>query len=211
VNIILCVLAVVAAAYLVSLFFKQGIFQAVGKSCLLPLILAVYIAGSNRIVIPVVMALVFGWIGDLLLLKIQDTRFFRLGLISFLLGHVCYIPTMLYFAGGLNIPVLGISLIIAAALGIFIRRLVRPNKEMKIPSLVYETVILLMAVSALQFFIGQGFPSGALIFAGSLCFLISDSLLAFITFRTPSVFMYFLVMVTYIAAQLCIVLGFTGV
>jgi uncharacterized membrane protein YhhN len=204
------IFAVVAVIYLVSLFFKRGVFHAIAKACLVPLVLAVYVSGANSVFFPVVLALVFGWLGDILLVKIEDVRFFRLGLAGFLLGHICYIPSMLHFAGRLNIPVLVISLVVAAVLGVFIRKIIRPSREMSIPSIAYETVILLMAASALQLFIARGTPFGALVFAGSLCFLVSDSMLAFFTFRAEPKYGYFLVMLTYITAQFCIALGFSG-
>ena len=206
-DIFLIAFAVVAPVYLASLFFKRGVFQSAGKACLMPLVLAVYVAGADRFFFPVALALVFGWLGDMLLLKISDIRFFRLGLASFLLGHLCYAFAMFYFAGTVQTPALGISLAAAIPLGIGIFMLVRPNREMRIPVIVYEVVILLMAAAAVQFCIVRGLPSGALVLAGSLSFLVSDSLLAFFTFRGTPRFGDFAVMLTYIAAQFCITLG----
>ena len=144
------------------------------------------------------------------MVKIRDVRFFRLGLASFLLGHICYIPSMMHFAGGMDFFALILSLIAALPLGLLLRSVVRPSREMNVPSIVYETVILLMAASALQLFIARGSPFGTLVFAGSLCFLASDSMLAYFNFRTKPRFGDFFVMLTYLAAQLCIVLGLSG-
>ena len=184
--------------------------EAITKACLVPLILAVYISGAANIYFLVTLALVLGWLGDVFLLKITDIRFFRLGLASFLLGHICYIPAILHFSGKLQMFPFIISLAAAVPLGYLIRRLVRPSKEMNIPAFAYETVILLMAVSSLQLFLSQGAPFGALVFAGALCFLVSDTLLAFFTFRTMPRYGQFFVMFTYIPAQLLIVLGLSG-
>jgi uncharacterized membrane protein YhhN len=209
--IFLCIFAAAAVTHLASIFTQNNILQVVSKACLVPLILAVYLSGAEHIFVPVVMALVFGWMGDIFLVKIENLRSFRLGLASFLLGHICYIPSMLYLAGTLNRFVLIVSLVIVIPLGILLRSMVRPSREMNIPAIAYETIILLMAVSALQFFLARGVPSGALVFAGSLCFLASDSMLAFFTFRAKPRFGDFPVMFTYLAAQLCIVLGLSGV
>jgi uncharacterized membrane protein YhhN len=206
-RIVLIVFAVFALVYLASLFFRRGIFQSVAKACLMPLVLAVYAAGANRFFFPVALALFFGWLGDILLLKISDTRFFRLGLTGFLLGHLCYACSMFYFAGTLNTSALVVSLAAAIPLGIAIHVFVRPGREMKIPVIVYEAVILLMAAAAVQFFMARGLPSGALVLAGSLSFLVSDSLLAFFTFRGMPRFGDFAVMLSYLAAQFCIALG----
>jgi uncharacterized membrane protein YhhN len=81
---------------------------------------------------------------------------------------------------------------------------------MRLPVVVYEAVILLMAAAAVQFCIARGLPSGALVLAGSLSFLVSDSLLAFYTFRGTSRFGDVAVMLSYLAAQFCITLGLCG-
>ena len=208
--IFMIILAALSAVYLVSLFFRRGIFQSIGKACLVPLIAAVYITGSDRIFPPVILALFFGWLGDIFLLKIEDIRFFRLGLGSFLVGHILYIPSMMYFSGGVNITALAISALVGIALGILIFRIIRPNSEMKIPVIAYETVIILMAASAVQLFIARGTPFGAFAIAGGAFFLVSDTILAFFTFQKKPRIGDFLVMLTYISAQLCIVLGFSG-
>jgi uncharacterized membrane protein YhhN len=196
---------------LASLFFKQSLFQSVTKACLVPLVFAVYAASTaGRFFFPVVLALLFGWAGDVLLLKIENLRFFRLGLASFLLGHICYIVSMFYFAGSLNIKIFIISLIAAAVTGVFAYFFVRPAKEMKILVIIYETVILFMAVLAIQIFARWSFPFGAFVAAGSLCFVVSDLLLAYHTFHNQNRLLNFIVMLTYISAQFCITFGLAG-
>jgi len=209
--IFLCILAFLSLTYLVSLFFERGKFQSIAKICLLPLIAAVYLTGAKHIFIPVILALFFDWLGDILLLKIKETLFFRLGLACFLIGHLIYIPVMLYFTGSVNVTLLIISLLAYAVLGVFIIRLIKPNKEMYVPVVIYDTVILLMAVSAIQFFAVHGLPYGFFVLAGSVCFIFSDTLLAIHTFHSKPKIFYFLVMLTYIAAQLFIVLGLSGI
>lgn len=118
---------------------------------------------------------------------------------------------MLYFAGKINVTLLVISLLAYAVAGVFIIRLIKPSKEMYLPVLIYETVILLMAVSAIQFFTVYGSPNGLLVLSGSVCFIVSDTLLAIYTFHSKPKIFYFFVMLTYIAAQLCIVLGLSAV
>ena len=208
--IFLCALAAASITHLTSLFFRYGVVHALSKACLLPLIAAVYISGTAQIFLPVILALFFGWLGDIFLVKIKDVRFFRVGLASFLIAHIIYIPSILHFAGGINVIALAISLAAALALGIFLYRAIRPSREMRVLTAIYETVIFLMVISAVQLFATQGAPFGALVLAGSLCFIASDSMLAKFTFGTEPRIGQFLVMVTYIAAQLCIVLGLAG-
>ena len=206
--IFMTVLAVVSAVYLVTLFFKQGILQSVLKGCLVPLILAIYIFGAEKILVPVILALIFGWIGDVLLLNIADLRRFRLGLASFLTGHICFIVAFSFFIPQFNIPALIISIAVAAIFGFCMFKFVRPGKAMKYPVIAYEIIIMLMAISAIQVFFAHGGTFGILALTGSILFVISDGTLAFNTFRKDTKIGYFLVMVTYIAAQLLITLGF---
>jgi len=205
--VFLIVLGVVSIVYLVTLFFKESVFQFILKSCLVPLILAVYIFGPNKILPTIVLALVFAWLGDVLLIKINNPIFFKFGLASFLIGHIFYIITMLAYSQPLNhIIILIISILVAVCYGIITFITVKPSPEMKIPVIAYETIILIMVISALQLFLAQGGLFGALVFAGSLCFLASDTMLALVTFRKKPLYVY--VMITYIAAQLLIALGF---
>jgi uncharacterized membrane protein YhhN len=206
--IFLAILGVVSVVYLISLFFKQGIFQAVLKGCLVPLILALYIFSADKILWLIVLGLVLGWTGDILLLKISNLLFFRLGLASFLIGHICYIIAILGFARPFNITVLVISVIAAACLGLFIFKFIRPTAEMKIPVIAYETILLTMTIFAVQLFLAQGSFFGAFVLAGSAFFVVSDSILAFDTFRKGTKYGFFIVMLTYITAQLLIALGF---
>lgn len=206
--VFLLILAVVSVVYLISLFFKRGLFQMILKGCLLPLILAVYIFGAKIILLPIILGLVFGWIGDILLLKIGDLRFFRIGLASFLIGHICYIIAMYGYALSFHIPALACSIAAGAILGFLVFKIVRPTPEMKIPIIFYELVIFVMAIFALQLFLSQGGCFGGFVFAGSLCFVVSDGMLAYDTFRDKTKYGYFFVMLTYILAQLFITLGF---
>jgi uncharacterized membrane protein YhhN len=196
-----------SAAHLVFSLFHKSVLQAITKVCLLPLLGAAYVFGATHPAIPVIAALIFGWGGDIFLLKISDVRFFRLGLASFLLGHLCYIPSFLYAAGELHSTALVISAAAAVPLGFVIHSLIKPEKAMNLPAIAYEIIILLMSLSALQLLISRRDRWGLLIFAGSLCFLVSDTLLAYFTFRTKPKQGDFFVMLSYIAAQAGIIRG----
>jgi uncharacterized membrane protein YhhN len=204
--IFLLILGVVSIVYLITLFFKDNILQCILKGCLVPLILAVYLSGANTILLPIILALVFGWLGDVFLLKISNLLCFRLGLASFLLGHIFYIITMFTNTQPFHIIVLIISVLVAVCYGIVIFRMVQPSSDMKIPVIAYEIILLTMAVFALQFFLTHWSKLGAFVFAGSIFFVASDSMLALATFRKKALNVP--VMFTYIAAQLLIVLGF---
>jgi len=206
--VFLVILGVVSVVYLTLLFFKYGLLQAILKGCLVPLILAVYIFGAEKILVPVVLGLIFGWAGDVLLLKGSNSLFFKLGLASFLLGHICYIIAMYAFAVPFNIAVLIISVVAAVCYGLFLFKTLHPTAEMRIPIIAYEITILTMVIFALQLFLAQGASFGIFVLAGSVCFIVSDSTLAYDIFRKKLKYGAFIIMLTYIAAQLLIALGF---
>jgi uncharacterized membrane protein YhhN len=115
-----------------------------------------------------------------------------------------------FIRGEFNIPFLIISALIAAGLGFSLFKIVKPTSEMKIPVIAYETVILVMAIFALQVFLNHHDSSfGTLVFIGSLCFVASDSSLAMVTFQKKPYYVF--CMATYIAAQLLITLGFSAI
>jgi len=205
--IFIIIFGIVSIVYLITLAFKPCLFQFILKGCLMPLLLAIYFAASDNIFLPVVLALIFAWIGDVLLVRITNIKWFKLGLASFLTGHICYIIAMYGYTQPFNIIALIISFIVAACFAFIAYKVVRPSKQMKIPVIAYEATILTMAVFALQVFLAQNSLFGILIFAGSLCFVTSDTLLALKTFRRAKI--YFAVMITYIAAQFLITYGFT--
>jgi uncharacterized membrane protein YhhN len=207
VRVFIALFTGVSAAHLVFAFFSKPFPQVVTKICIVPLLGAIYVLGAKTFFMPVFLALIFGWGGDVFLLKISDARFFRLGLASFLLGHLCYIPSFLYAAGGPHITALVISAAAAVPLGVAIHSLIKPEKAMNLPVIAYEIIILLMGLSALQLLISRRDGWGLLIFAGSLCFLVSDTFLAYFTFRTKPKHGDFFVMLFYIAAQSGIIRG----
>ncbi|MDR1239686.1 MAG: lysoplasmalogenase [Treponema sp.] len=196
-----------SAAHLISLILLKRKLRIVTKICLMPLLLAVYISGADTIFIPIMIALIFGWWGDMFLLNISERRFFKLGLASFLLGHLCYISSFLYTAGTLNVMALLVSIAAAVPFGVAALLFTRPEKSMRLPALVYEIIIILMSLSALQLLLARRDGWSLLVFAGSVCFLISDTLLAHFTFRTRLKRGDFFVMLFYIAAQSGIVWG----
>jgi uncharacterized membrane protein YhhN len=201
----------VSAAHLVTLLLKKRKIEALTKIGLLPLLGAVYVLGAESLFVPVLLALFFGWGGDVFLLKISDPRFLRLGLASFLLGHLCYIPSFIYVTGGFNIAALFVSIAVALPLGLVIHSVIRPGKAMALPVIAYEIIIMLMSLSALQLFLFRRDGWALLVFAGSLCFLLSDTILAYVTFKTKLKYGDFFVMFTYIAAQAGIAWGMTGI
>ncbi|MBQ6239962.1 MAG: lysoplasmalogenase [Firmicutes bacterium] len=180
------------------------------KTLLMPVLTAFYLLTSRQLGKPVfpfaVLALVFGWAGDVLLLGKGD-RFFLSGLISFLLGHVFYaILFVTQIAHGMT-PVYAWLMIAGFMIyAAIVVRFLMPHvgSAMRIPVIAYLGIILLMNVGAALRAGSVALVSSVLVSAGAVFFMISDTILAFSVFggRKDRG-----VMETYTAAQLLIITG----
>ncbi|MDR1419411.1 MAG: lysoplasmalogenase [Treponema sp.] len=201
------IFAAAVVVHLCAIVLKKRRLQAASKILLLPPLLAAYIAGAYTPLVTVIIAVAAGWAGDIFLINIKKPLFFRLGLASFLAGHICYIPSMLRFTENISLPVLAVSAVLFLAGGIVLYRLIKPAAAMRVPVIFYEIAIILMSLAALQLLVSGKNAPGALAFAGSLLFLVSDSFLARFLFNTKPAWGDLAVMTSYIAAQAAIVSG----
>ncbi|MDR0720176.1 MAG: lysoplasmalogenase [Treponema sp.] len=210
-NLFIALFAAAAASHLVSIFAVNDRVQKITKICLLPLLLAVYMSSAKNLFAAVLLAIIFDWGGDALLLRSEDKRFFRLGLVSFLLGHLCYILTLFRFTGTFNVTALMGSAAAASVFGLLVLHLIKPVKDMRTPVIVYMIIIELMSLGSLQFLLYRKDMMGAAVFGGSLCFLLSDTVLAYYLFRRFPKYGNALVMLPYILAQTGIVWGLAAI
>ncbi|MDR3122187.1 MAG: lysoplasmalogenase [Treponema sp.] len=203
--------AAVAAVHLVSIFAGWEGVRKFTKTCLLPLLLAVYMISAKNFFAAVLLAILFDWGGDVLLLRSAEKKFFQLGLFCFLAGHLCYIFTLIRFTGTFNGGALAVSAAAAVVLGAAALRFVDPRDEMRLPVIVYIVVIELMAMGSFQFLLYRGDLMGAAVFGGSLCFLLSDTVLGYFIFRTLPKYGDVAIMLPYILAQAGIVWGLAAI
>lgn len=176
----------------------------------MPLLLLLYSLEADVVSNWIVLALVGGTLGDIFLLWPDDDRLFAAGLVSFLVGHVCYAIAILRtidFSGG--IPWwFWLAVIPYTALGWYLaRKLASDLGKMKVPSVVYGVVIILMSLFSILRVCNFSGWSFWLPFFGSLLFIASDSLLVHDTFRAKIDNADLYVMVTYVLAQFFIVMG----
>jgi len=143
--------------------------------------------------------LIFSTIGDVFLIK--DKQYFVQGLISFLIGHICYIVA---FWTNPNLPT---GLIYLAYIAFFLSILWKPLGSLKIPVIIYATAIALMSWMALSRTIENHNHHTFHAFLGSVMFVISDSLLAYNKFKSPFRIAPLFVLGTYFLAQWLIALS----
>ena len=160
------------------------------------------------------LALFCGFLGDIFLIVPERSWLFVSGLISFAVGHVCYIIALLQ-----RIPSFQSQWVIAIAAVFYLAglagmmRLLWPRlpKNMFLPCIVYMGIISFMSLSALALALSYQTLGAWLAFIGSLLFVVSDGVLSFVTFRRRIPFRYVVVMSTYILAQTLLTVSFTVV
>ena len=215
-NYFLIIFSVLGAAHIIFIITKKMTLRHISKILIIPVLLAAYITKAGTWLFFPILALAFGWVGDVLLLKINKKLNFILGLASFLIGHLCYIFAFLRLLnllglngieGNVNITALLIFTPQAIILGIVVLHLVKPSAEMFIPVIFYMLVLLAMGLAGFQVFLLTPGMAGLLIVSGSFNFMISDTLLAYYTFRKPKISGSVLIMTFYILAQAEIIIG----
>lgn len=156
-------------------------------------------------------ALIFSWIGDILLLW---EEFFLFGLSAFLIAQVCYIigfkvaqkaPESIFNHNFVKTFFINLPIYFAAA---YLYYLINPNLGgYKMPVIVYTIVIVSMVTTARERY-GKSNPASFWqVFLGASLFFISDGLIAINRFYIPFPEADVLVMGTYAIGQLLIVMG----
>lgn len=202
-----------SALYLAILLLELETIAGFMKPVLiLLLIAAVYLSASFTSKKLLLIALLFSWIGDIILLFAdRGELYFIFGLVAFLISHVVYIflfnkqlkpkkdrNRAIYWSG--------VTAIIAYLM-IFLSILLPSLGELTIPVFVYALVISTMLLFALKGFLIWQKPASWYVLLGAIVFVSSDSILAFDKFYSPIMYNSFFIMVTYILAQYLIVVG----
>ncbi len=193
---------------------KNGLLiRYISKPLLMPLLACFYIFDNSSLDWWVILGIAGGFIGDVCLMipdPKKTKRFFKFGLISFLLGHFFYIIALILMTDFSNYQWWSILFSIPYILiGVIVYpRLIKHTGKMKIPVTVYLIVIILMGVSTPLLW-GNNEPIGViLLMMGALVFIISDTINAFNKFAKEIPYERLYTMTTYLLGQFLLVLGF---
>lgn len=202
----------ISLIHLAACWGEKKTLSGITKVLLMPLLAVLAVLYAPQAPVLVAIGLALGWAGDVLLL-FPGPGFFVAGALSFLAGHGCYIAAMAPQVDFGAVPAWGYVLIAAAyvlAAALLYRGLKDDLGPMRLPVLVYMAGIEAMSAVALLRMLtlpGLGPVAG---FLGSVLFVVSDGVLAYSNFskrvRVPR--SSFAIMLTYIAAQALILLGF---
>lgn len=214
----LLLFAIAVTGVLVSIFLENKRLDYIFKPLIMISLGGHFVVNSSnselKIRILAVVAILFSLFGDtFLMFSGIDPNFFILGLGSFLVAQVGYIFLFhrLNQTDGVK-PYLAkkpIWLVVYISYGAVIYFFLYPNLDpvLKIAVFVYMTALLVMSAMAVNRNGVQPAISFILVFAGSILFVVSDTLIAIDKFLTPVAAGRFLVMSAYMAAQFLIVTG----
>lgn len=121
-------------------------------------------------------------VGDACLM-FEGQNAFMGGLGSFLIAHLLFVAAFAGATPAWTVPPWSLAFVLYGLA--FFAWLLPRTGPLKIPVLVYGTVLMAMAVLAAARWQARGDPSGLLAFAGSLLFVVSDSALAVRRFVRP--------------------------
>lgn len=198
-----------AVLHLIACYRRYPKMRGATKVLLMPLLCALYLACSKEFRLLVVLALVFGWLGDVFLLFKSRKIFMLLGICSFAFGHVFYVGAFLSGYPSLHVLML-IPIALCAAWMMFVRKKLLPYapKSLQKPGFVYALLLSLTGLSALYLLLLTQRLPYLIAFVGGLFFMVSDTILTGQQYRRETRHGNFFVMLTYIAAQLLLILCF---
>lgn len=202
-----------SVCYLLILFLGYESLNLFLKPILIPLLaFGVYFYRKFPSKNTLLIALLFSWIGDVILLFTDIAEiYFILGLVAFLISHITYcILFNKQTKRGIkrNMVVFGIGSILIACYLIGMLSVLLPTLgDLRIPVTVYASVISIMLLFAFNGFLIWKKPGNVYVFLGAIVFVLSDSILAVNKFHTPIEKSSFFIMLTYLVAQYLIVVG----
>lgn len=200
-------------AHLGSIVLKNQLVEYVSKPMVIVVLAFYFVAETVNIDSVskkwVLAALVFSWVGDVLLLFQQNASlFFLLGLSAFLLAHVFYIVFFQQLRARENIRSNLWFLVVVVIYYILLTRFLSPYlDEMEVPVRIYGIVISMMLLLAMHMLMMKNMAAGRLMMMGALLFVVSDSVLAINKFYQSFEPAGVVIMLTYGLAQLFIIEG----
>ena len=209
----LIIFITVLIAHIICLELNNELLQSISKPLIIPVLIGYFLSQTNKVTSNlkkwILLALLFSWGGDVLLMfQAKKEIFFLLGLSSFLLAHIFYIVFFHHVRVRENVKsnpwLLVIVVVYYAAL---ISWLSPYLGEMKLPVRIYGVVISVMFMLALHMLSIKNKIAGRWMMVGALFFVISDSVLAINKFFQPFDAAAVVIMLTYGLAQLFIVKG----
>lgn len=199
------------AVHLVASIRKDTRMRNISKPFLLLSLLGFYVLAARSASAAIVLALIFSWIGDVLLIP-NGVKWFTAGGISFMISHAFFVLGYIKDIDFSRIPgllVVALAIFFAAVVAYIFSKL-KPYlpKALFYPMFLY--LLINGTMNCFAIFRGVSIPTAATIITaiGAALFFISDTSLFFVRFKKNSrLKTHFLVMLTYSIGEFLIVCG----
>ena len=209
--VFLAVFLVSTAVHLYASLRKDTRLRNMTKPFILLSLLGFYVLAARSVSAAVVLALLFSWLGDVLLIP-KGIKWFTAGGIAFMISHAFFVAAYTKDVVFSRIPVFLIVLLAVffAAAVAFIFSKLKPHlpKALFYPMFLY--LLINGTMNCFAIFRCVSVPSAATLTTaiGAALFFVSDTALFFVRFKKDSrLKTHFLVMLTYSIGELLIVLG----
>ena len=214
INAFSIIFLAVSAVHLVFCVIDNDKLRALTKPLLMPaLALAVAITlcarlpDSRTALVLIVFALFFGFLGDVFLINKSPKLFFT-GACCFLVGHIFWIAQ--YASSFKSFPIwayIVAAACYAAAIALAYGSFNKPKGPFGIGFIIYALFLSALNSTGIAAVHAHKTTGAVLFLAGSILFIISDTILARTVFKSKFFQSHFLIMVTYIAAQVLLACG----
>ena len=207
----LLVFAVSTAVHLYASLRKDTRIRNTSKPFILLSLLGFYVLAARSVSTAIILALIFSWIGDVLLIP-KGIKWFTAGGISFMISHAFFVLGYLKDIVFSKIPVFLIVLL-AVFFAVTVAYVFSKLKPHLPKALFYPMFLYLLingAMNCFAIFRCVSGPTAATITTaiGAALFFVSDTSLFFVRFKKDSrLKTHFLVMLTYSIGEFLIVLG----
>lgn len=161
--------------------------------------------GMSAYRVLVLSALVFSIIADTMLMVVE-VNLLQQGIVYFMMAHVMYIAafSLEYEFRGWNAA---IAVLLVMLLAMFYRGIRNTVGKLKIPILIYAAVLCTMLFFALSYIGHEITRREMLVISGAILFVVSDFLLAYLSFIRPHKQESVIVWAVYAPAQLLLALS----
>ncbi len=209
--VFLAIFVLSTAIHLYASSKKNAKLRNITKPFILLSLLGFYVLTASTVSLAIVLALLFSWLGDVLLIP-KGTKWFTAGGIAFMISHGCFIAGYsrdVVFSALPIVLIVLLALFFAALVGYIFSKL-KPHlpKALFYPMFLY--LLINGAMNCFAIFRCVSSPTAATVTTavGAALFFISDATLFFVRFKKDSrLKTHFWVMLTYSIGELLIVLG----
>lgn len=194
---------IVSILHVISCYKEITKLRNITKPLLMPILIFNFLFNGKDINTIIILALFFGFLGDVFLIKSKNSKFFIMGLLSFLIGHIFYIVELFKNINFKNFYFIYLfSLLIPILISYFVYNKIKNYLgSFKIPVIIYISIIATMLCLSIFYFLTNTTSLPLIAMLGAILFVLSDSILSISTFKGSFKRDSFFIMITYIMAQ----------